>query len=132
IEVRDLNGREGLNGVLALLESSDGAAFDVLSGAADYGPTRATENVNEGRSVLAILPPCGSRYLDVIADNFELILGPRANLFHEKLVVADYVPFGIKRHRLLLSLFLPSVGMPGACHASSGTLPATRRSCRKA
>src|SRR5262245_22253823 len=84
--------------MFALLERSDGAAVNVLSSAANQRPPGAAENINEGRSVLAILPPCGSRDLDVLADDFQLILSPRADFLHEEAVVADHVSFGIKCH----------------------------------
>jgi protein gp37 len=56
------------------------------------------EWVNEIEVVLAIFPPCGCRDLDVVADDFKLILGPTADLLHEEAVVADHVAFGIERH----------------------------------
>src|ERR1700730_7207455 len=84
--------------MLGLLERSDGATIDVLSGDTDQGTARAAENVNESWSILAILPPCSSGNLDVIAEDFLLILGPRADLLHEEAVVADHVTFGIEPH----------------------------------
>jgi hypothetical protein len=75
---------------LPILSSLPGlAAVDVLPDATDQGPARPAENVNESWLVLAILPPCGSRDLDVVAHDFKLILSPRTDLLHQEAVVAD-------------------------------------------
>ena len=85
--------------MFALRERSDRAAVDVLSGATDQRAARATENVNESWAVTTVFPPCASGDLNVVGEDFELILSPRANLFREEPVVAYYVPFRVERHR---------------------------------
>ena len=77
----------------------DGDVSECAAGPAIARPVRST----------ILLPPCGYRDLDVVAN-----VSPRAHLLHEETVLANYVAFGIERH---------SCCSESSCDAASGAPP---------